>query len=232
MSSSTVLKVRAHLRIVSRSGHSQAVSRWAWPTMLTEWVAGAGRSASSSVEDRLGPAPTVGDVGELEQVAGPLEAGTEAGGVRIAVGKLGQQLDEDPEVVPELVELGVADVEVGLLEGEQGSAVRFGQEQGPRIGAERGRRVGGRLHEELDLLAAGGARGEQVLAVVGREALAPAGRRATPAPRPRTRWSRRCRWRSPAPPPARPTRPGTRPRRRNQVVSQGGPHDPPTGNGW
>ncbi len=35
MSSSTVLKVRAHLRIVSRSGHSQAVSRWAWPTMLT-----------------------------------------------------------------------------------------------------------------------------------------------------------------------------------------------------
>ena len=69
-----------------------------------------------------------------------------------------QQLDQDPEVVPELVELGVADVQVGPLQGEQGRAVGLGEEQRPRVGAERGRRVGRGLHEELDVLAARGRR--------------------------------------------------------------------------
>ncbi len=35
MRSHTVAKVRAALRTVSRTGQSQAVSKWAWPTVLT-----------------------------------------------------------------------------------------------------------------------------------------------------------------------------------------------------
>ena len=120
------------------------------------WAAGAAPLRQQLVEHRLGLPPAVRDVGQLEQVAGPVESGAEPGGVGLAVGELGQQLDQDPEVVPEPLELGVPDVEVGLLEGEQGSAVGFGEQERPRIGAERGGRVGRRLDEELDAFSAGG----------------------------------------------------------------------------
>ncbi len=66
---------------------------------------------------------------------------------------------------------GIADVQVGLLEGEQRSAVGLGEQQGPRVGAEGGRGVGRRLHEQLDLLAPLGADGDEMFAVIGREAL-------------------------------------------------------------
>ena len=89
----------------------------------------------------------------------------------LALGELGHQLDEDPEVVPEALELGVADVEVGRLQGEQGRAVGLGEQQRPRVGAERRRRVGGGLHEELDRLPGASPVGEQVLAVIRRQAL-------------------------------------------------------------
>jgi hypothetical protein len=62
-------------------------------------------------------------------------------------------------------------MKVGLLEGEQGSAIGFGEQEWPRIDAERGGRIGCRLHEEIDLLASGRAGGQEMLTVIGREPL-------------------------------------------------------------
>src|SRR4051812_42133576 len=44
----TLAKVRAHLRFVSRTGQSHALSMWAWPTALIRWaLADAGRDSAS-----------------------------------------------------------------------------------------------------------------------------------------------------------------------------------------
>ena len=132
---------------------------------------GRGRLVQEFGQHRLGPPPTVGDVRQLEQVAGTFEPSAHPGEVRLTVREHAHQVDQDPEVVPELVELGVPDVQIDPLEGEQGGTAGVGEQQRPRIGAEGGGRIGGRLHIELDLLAAGRARGHQVLAVIGGESL-------------------------------------------------------------
>ena len=54
----TLAKVRAHLRFVSRTGHSQALSMWAWPTALIRWaLADAGRDSGSASSLRASTAP-------------------------------------------------------------------------------------------------------------------------------------------------------------------------------
>ena len=124
-----------------------------------------------AVEYRLRTSPTSGDVGELQQRASPFESGADPGRLGLAVGKCAQQLHQHPEVVPELVELGVTNVQVDLLEREEGVALGIGEQEWPRICPERGRWVGSRLDEQFDPLAAGGTGGEHVLAVIGREPL-------------------------------------------------------------
>ena len=54
------------------------------------------------------PVPAPGDVGELEEVAGLFQTGAQAGEPWFGLGEFGQQVDEDPEVVPEVLEIGVA----------------------------------------------------------------------------------------------------------------------------
>jgi hypothetical protein len=140
--------VRATLRIVSRTGHSQAESMCAWPTAEISWaLCSAGLASTSARAARL----------QVEGVERVVEGLQDPHAARSG-GQLGLQLEQDLEVEREVVHLGLEDREVhapGRVKGARGRGGRvalLGRQEGVVVEQHGVRR---RLQEQLDPFAAG-----------------------------------------------------------------------------
>ena len=96
------------------------------------------------------------DIGEVERVARGVEVVTDPCGAGVLGGEVAEQLDEHTEVVGELAQLALHHDQLGAREAEERLTLGFGHEERPGVRTERWLRVRGRLHVEVDDLAAGG----------------------------------------------------------------------------
>ena len=213
---------------VSRIGHSQAVSMWAWP-MAIDAVAGRARPGRSSRAARA-IARGGGDVGERSSA--PFERAQHLHPARVVERQRAHHAVEHLEVVGERLGVGVDDDELGPAEAVE-RRVAGGVERAQRRRAELGeRRVRRRLEQQRHVAgrrrrggsscAAGGCPAAGVTTCRRRRA-----RRRSPShwkpaafgwkPRSITASTRR---------PAH--RRGACPSNRNQVVPHGAPHGLPT----
>ncbi len=107
--STTLAVVRATLRTVSRSGHSQAESMCACPTAESRWAlacAGAARVAASAARARRGGAR---HVVEVERVQRPPQRAQDLPAARVVRRQLAPEPVEHLQVVHQLADGGVPD---------------------------------------------------------------------------------------------------------------------------
>ena len=227
-------KVRAHLRTVSRSGHSHAVSMWAWPDRVPTWCAPAGGPPSASCSAgraaRYVPATSSRSMARargVERGDGLRgRAGIVGGEVARAARRAARKSSQN------VAQLALHDAQLGAGQREQRGTVGLGHEQRPlwcephggfglaaasTIEVDRARRPRPRRVRRYSRWL-----GERPC--IGR----PPSHTSASAPKPVL----------PAPPsskrsatssPAHPV--GIVPRSRNHVVSHAGPHRSPTANG-
>ena len=105
-----------HLRTVSRSGHSHAVSMCAWPTATV--VCALARAGSGERRGEHLPRLRRGaaDVVEVEHVEGPLQRPQQAGPARVVQREGAHGPVQDLDVEDEVVDRAVEDGQVGLAE--------------------------------------------------------------------------------------------------------------------
>ena len=131
--------VRSHLRRVSRIGHNQAVSMWAWPVAMIRWALDrAGSASAGSIAWRA--AATSGT-----SVEGAFDVAQQSPPAWVVERERAHQPVEDVEVVHQRLGLGVDDDQLGAPEPVQRLLAGRGRRPERRRTELRERRVRGRL---------------------------------------------------------------------------------------
>ena len=131
-----VAKVRAHLRMVSRSGQSHAVSMWAWPTAVTRAgssvpsVLPSARRRRTGRQRRLSDRRGGRDVGRIEGGAGGDQGGMSLPGHGGARRQVDGQADGQAEVAGQGLHRRPADGQLGAAEDEPGGPSGSGRSSG------------------------------------------------------------------------------------------------------
>ena len=108
--------MRVHLRTVSRSGHSHAVSMCAWPTATVVCALARAGQRERGGEHLPGGGRGAADVVEVERVEGPLQRPQQAGPAGVVHGERAHGPVEHLHVQDEVEDRAVEDGQVGLAE--------------------------------------------------------------------------------------------------------------------